>query len=164
MRRNPARRRNPHGNRKPDRNQCKGIEGDSGGPEFLRTKAGDLIQGTVVGGAGSNAIRGGAELTKGSNLVEEFPEGKTACKEITEMKTLWKVTGVPIEGKGIPAKTIVKECKEVGATATIEMSGAATEAGVNVQVTIGHTVLSAYEPMSQIEAVPQYKGQILLVK
>jgi hypothetical protein len=141
-----------------------GQGGDSGGPEFVRSKGGlILIQGVYLGGAGSKAIRGPGNLTKGGKEITGYPKetqrGKTACQEITDMEKLWKA---PVEGEGVPAKTTVTKCKiEANNTATIEMSAAATKTG-RVEVTIGHTTLGAYEPMRQVEAV--YVGQTLLVR
>jgi hypothetical protein len=140
---------------------AKAQAGDSGAPEFARSKGGVLIQGTTTTGGGSLALGGNGNLTLGSNLITGFPAGpvgNTTCDLITEMQAMWPV---PIEGKGIPAKTTVKNCED-GVSANIEMSAAATENGVGTVITVGHTVLSSYEPMSQIEAV--YTGQTLLVK
>jgi hypothetical protein len=138
----------------------KAAAGDSGGPEFVRTKGGVLIQGTIVSGEGAFAFSGKGKLTTGSTEITEFPEGKEACKKIGEMKTKWP-TGVPIEGAGVPAKTTVIECRETGATATIKMSAAATETGAKT-VTIGRLNLASYEPLARIKTV--FAGQGLLVK
>jgi hypothetical protein len=138
----------------------KAAEGDSGAPEFARTKGGVSIQGTIVSGEGAFAFVGEGKLTTGSTEITAFPQGKEACKKIAEMKTKWP-TGVPIEGAGVPAKTTVTECKETGATATIKMSAAATETGVK-PVTIGRLNLAFYEPLARIKTV--FAGQALLVK
>lgn len=138
----------------------KAAAGDSGGPEFVRTKGGVLIQGTIVSGEGAFAFSGKGKLTTGSTEITAFPEGKEACKKITEMKAKWP-TGTPIEGIGVPAKTTVTLCKETGATATITMSAAATETGEKT-VTIGRLNLATYEPLARIKTV--FAGQALLVK
>jgi hypothetical protein len=141
-----------------------GASGDSGAPEFASSTKGIVIQGTYVGG-GKETISGPGTLTNGSNQITSYPSavegGGTTCGEITTMKGQWPT--VPVEGKGIPAKTTVTKCKEeAGAVTTIEMSAKATENGSKVEITIGYKELGWYEPMSQIEAV--YKGQALLVK
>jgi hypothetical protein len=135
-----------------------GLEGDSGSPEFAPSTGGVLIQGVFVV-AGEEAMRGVGDLVSGSDMITGYPEGRTTCEKIARWKTMWPT--VPIAGTGIPAETIVEECKEVGADATIKMSKTATVTGEST-VTIGYTQLGWYEPMSQIEAV--YTGQTLRVK
>lgn len=133
--------------------------GDSGGPEFAPGEGTVSMQGTVVSG-GKFTDEGEANLTNGSPSITEFPEGSIACKDVKKMKELW---AVPVKAtKGIPAGATVTKCEETGATATIEMSVAATETVKNRTITFGHSTLSWYEPMSQIKAA--FPGQALLVK
>jgi hypothetical protein len=139
-----------------------GVKGDSGGPEFGRTAGGVLIQGVYTIGEAYNYRDATGNLTVGSNLITEVPEAKKTCDTIAAMKTEWTTAGVPIEGNGINPKTTITECKEPGANAEIKMSAAATKTGGKVAITIGHTTLSDFEPMSQIEAA--YPDQTLLVK
>lgn len=137
----------------------KAVQGDSGAPVLVRIEGGDVqVQGVLVTGEGEDVIKEPATTTNGSDQITGFPNGKEACEIIAEMKTKW-VPGPAVEGSGIPAGTKVTECKEVGATATIKMSAAATLTGVRT-ITIGYRNLSSYEPMSQIKAV--FTGQTLL--
>lgn len=138
-----------------------GSKGDSGGPEFVRTKGGVLIQGTVVG-IGAQTFEGPGTLTKGGNKITMFPageEGDTTCEEMTKMESIW--AHVPAQGTGIPASTNVSNCTEANSKASLEMSANATAGGSGILITVGYKVLSWYEPITQIESV---FGQTLLVK
>jgi hypothetical protein len=137
--------------------------GDSGGPVFTSGLGlGAAIQGTLVSAEGFRYRDEGGTLTRDSNLITEVSNATSTCREINEMKTKWPVTGVPVEATGVPAETIVERCLE--ANATVEMSQRATVGGDNILIIFGHTDLSYFEPLSQIEAVPRYAGQRLLTK
>jgi hypothetical protein len=139
------------------------VGGDSGAPEFVRVAKGVEIQGVFVAG-GSFDFSGPGNLTIKTKQITGFPTGKpgepTTCEDVTTMKGQWPT--VPIEGKGILAKTTVTNCTpEAGGVSTIEISANATGTAKNT-VTVGYKELGWYEPMSQIEA--KYPGQALLTK
>lgn len=137
----------------------KAEEGDSGGPVYARSGKGVEIAGVLTAKGDFYSPLFAGNLMNGSPEIKAIAEASVVCTDVKNMEKEWPV---PITGEWIPPGTTVKKCvEEAGDIATITMSANAEKTDTDIKFTIGYEHLSAYEPMSQVEAL--YKGQGLLV-